>query len=226
MSSPCSLSLSPSSRSWLPTTSPATPTTPPAAGNSPGLERQRLLLARVVEVADVDATAQADAGADRRQDDVVALLIVHAEAADHVDGTLDAGEALEDLAGFADVVDEGEDFRGVGAEIEADRRTLPVDAHVLGDLAMHPAVAVAHADGDGPGRFLAADVGVGLALVLEDLLDDGGEVLRGIAEESLGGRQDLVLRVLVGRVLLGQGRNRNGERQRQQPRGGREPAAW
>src|ERR1700739_1923785 len=58
------------------------------------------------QIADIGARAQADAGADRYQHDVIGGERGHAEAADDVGGAVDADEALVDRTGRREVVDQ------------------------------------------------------------------------------------------------------------------------
>src|SRR2546430_14260213 len=58
---------------------------------------------RVLEVADVGPQPQADAGADRRDDDMLVLLERHADAAHQIRGPVHPPEALIDLLGIAQV---------------------------------------------------------------------------------------------------------------------------
>src|SRR6266581_2437034 len=146
-----------------------------------------------MHVADAGAGAPADAEADRREDHVVPALIIDAGAADEIEAAVDAGEALEDVLGLGQVVDQDEDLRGVGAEVEADRGALPIDLLAAAALQRQHAVAIAQADADGAGELLALDVAVGPALVLEGLFDDLGQPLGRFAKEVGGGLEDRLL---------------------------------
>src|SRR3989442_8240053 len=135
------------------------------------------LLTPVVHVADAGTGAQAHAEADRRQHDAAALLVVDTRAADVVEAAVDAGVALEDVVHRGQVVDEHEYLRRVAAQVEADRRTGPEHARAAAALHRQLAVAIAQTHADRAGDFLALDVGVRPALVLEGLLDHLGQAL-------------------------------------------------
>ena len=67
-------------------------------------------MSRIIEIANIGAEAEANASADRRQDDASALLVIGAEAANEIGRPVDAREALEKPAWVAHVINEREDF--------------------------------------------------------------------------------------------------------------------
>src|SRR5438067_7502140 len=89
---------------------------PPAPSPRNHSERVQRLLARVGEIARVDAGPEANAGAHRRQRNAGGALVVHPDSGDEVIASLDAGELLEQALGPAKIVDQGEVLRRVGAE--------------------------------------------------------------------------------------------------------------
>src|ERR1700733_12857982 len=95
----------------------------------PPLQREPVAALREHQVMRVDAGAQADAGAHRRHGDAAAAQIVHAQPGDEVIAALDAGEALIEPLLFLEIVDQREDLRRVAADVEAERRSLPIDLH-------------------------------------------------------------------------------------------------
>src|SRR5262245_9413557 len=158
--------------------------------------------AGVLEIADVGTEPQADAGADRGDDHVLVLLECYAHATHQVGRAVDPAETLIDLLGIAQVVDEHHHLGAFGAGIVADRRPLPVDAMAAGILGVEDALPIAQAGHEGTGRFLAQDVAVGAALLLEHVLDHAGEPLADRAEEAVAGGQDLSRGVAAVRGLL------------------------
>ena len=103
----------------------------------------------------VDAGAQADAGADRRQGDAAGALIIHAQPGHEIETAFHAGEALIEPAVLAQIVDQGEAFGGVAADVETDRGASPIDLLRLAALADQPARAIAEADYEGAAAFIA-----------------------------------------------------------------------
>ncbi len=65
------------------------------------------------------------------------------------------------------------------------------------------------------------DIGVGLALVLEDLLDDPGEPRRALAEHALGGADQILLAIGGGDRLRARAFGSSGGRRRDVAGGGR-----
>src|SRR3954453_5682425 len=73
----------------------------------------------VFQIADVGAKPQSDAGADRHQDNIVCGQRGHAEAADDVGGTVDAGEALVNRVSGGEIVHQRHGARSIATPIEA-----------------------------------------------------------------------------------------------------------
>src|SRR4051812_49619425 len=63
-----------------------------------------------LQIADIDAGAEADAGADGDEDDVALLHHGHAETADGIGGAIYAGVAAEGVVGGAEIVDQHHDL--------------------------------------------------------------------------------------------------------------------
>ena len=156
----------------------------------PILERVPGRLRRELQVADVGAEPQADAGADRHQHDVVGGQRRHAEAADKIGGAVDAAEALVDRAGVRQVVDQHHGAGAFAADVQADRRALPVDLQIAGILGVEHALAVAQPGDEGAAGLLAEDVAVRQAPVADRLLDDLRQPARHRAEEVVAGVDD------------------------------------
>src|SRR5207244_8767050 len=97
---------------------------------------------RELEIADIGAQAQADAGANRNHDDAVRRQRGHSEAADEIGRTVDAGEALVDGPGGGQAVDEHHSARALAAEIPAHGRALPEHPQVAGVLGVENSLAV------------------------------------------------------------------------------------
>ncbi|VXC87459.1 hypothetical protein SPHINGOT1_220010 [Sphingomonas sp. T1] len=151
-----------------------------------------------VHVPDVHARTPADAEADRDQHDVAAAEIGRGESADEIEPALDRGEALVELLGVVEVVDQHEDLVRVAADVEADRRPGPVDRLLALDLVIHQPRAVAHAEDERARRLAAGDIGIGLALVLQDVLEDAAEPGRALAEHALARGKQVVALIGVG----------------------------
>src|SRR5262245_9401959 len=98
---------------------------------------------RELDIADISAETQPDAGADRNHDDSVRRQRRHSEAADEIGRAVDAGEALVDRAGGGQAVDEHHGARALAAEVPAERRPLPEHPQVAGILGVEDALAIA-----------------------------------------------------------------------------------
>ena len=97
----------------------------------------------VIDVTDARTRAQSHAEADRRQRNPVAPLVVDAGAAHVIKAAVDRGEPHEDALDRSEVINEHENFRCVGAQIEADRRPVPVQLARAARFRMQHAFAVA-----------------------------------------------------------------------------------
>ena len=69
----------------------------------------------------------------------------------------------------------------------------------------HHARAVAQPDDERAGSLTACDIGVGLALILEDVFQDAGKALRALAEHALGGPDQILTLVGIRRCHGGAG---------------------
>src|SRR5215471_3559505 len=85
----------------------------------------------VRDITPVYARSQPDAGSHRRQDDMSRLLVIHADSGDEINAPLDSGKALINRIRIGKIVNQRESLRGVGTEIETDRRSLPIDVRRL-----------------------------------------------------------------------------------------------
>jgi hypothetical protein len=70
----------------------------------------------------------------------------------------------------------------------------PVDRAVALDLVVHGAGTVAHAEHERAAGFLPRNVGGGLALVAQDVLEDSAQAFRAAAEQALGGGEHILPR--------------------------------
>src|SRR3546814_4333715 len=68
--------------------------------------------------------------------------------------------------------------------------------------------AIAQADHERAARLAPDDIGIGLALLLEDILDQARKTLRALAEHALRGADEIVL--LVGGAGVDAGRGGSG----------------
>src|ERR1700733_11949861 len=168
-------------------------------GSSPGMTRSSRRSERVpgralrkFEIADIGAEPQADAGADRNQHDVVGGERGHAEAADDIGRTVDAGEALVDRVGGRQVVDQRHGARAVAAPVEADRWPLPVDPQVAGVLGVKRSLAVAEPRDKRARTFFAEDVAVLQAPLADRAFDHRSQTARDIAEELVAGTDQFI----------------------------------
>src|ERR1700691_3573484 len=130
-----------------------------------------------MHVADARTGPQAHAQANRRQDDSVALLVVDADAADVIKAAVDRREALEQRVRAGQVIYQHEHLGNVAAPVETDRRTLPKNLAARAALHHQRAVAVTQANGNCAARFLALDIAIGPAVLLEGLFDHLGQPL-------------------------------------------------
>src|SRR5262245_46570693 len=112
---------------------------------SRGSERIPGRLRRELQIADIRAKSQADAGADWNHHDAVRGQRRHADAPDQIRRAVDAGEALIDRPGGGQVVDEHHRARAFAADVPAKRRALPVDFQVAGVLGVERALAITKA---------------------------------------------------------------------------------
>src|SRR3546814_10324122 len=120
----------------------------------------------------MDAGAQADAQPNREQHDVARTNVRGGKAADEIEVALARREALEQLLAVVEVVDQHEHLVRVAADIEADRRAGPIDRHLAFDLVAEHPRSVAQPDDERARSLTPGDISVGLALILEDVLDN------------------------------------------------------
>src|SRR5882672_1816186 len=112
-------------------------------------ERVEALLRREMHVRDRNALAPAHAKAHGGDDDMIRLDVIHAETAHEVQTPLDTGKALVQLLGAWQVINQREHLDRVGADIETERRALPVDFPPRTALVEQLATPVAQAHTDG-----------------------------------------------------------------------------
>src|SRR5690242_19452241 len=149
----------------------------------------------VFEVADIGPEPRPDAGADRRELQLLVGLKIDPEPADHVGRSLDADEMVENLRRCLDVVDENEGSRAVAADVEADGRALPIDLLLPAILEIEHALAIAQTAHEGAGRFLADDVAAWPPGPLEHIFDCLRHTLGCIAEKGVAGLHHLLERI-------------------------------
>src|SRR5713101_2874516 len=143
-----------------------------ASERVPGRRRREL------EIADIGAEPEADAGTDWNHHHIIRRQRRHSEPADEIGRTVDADETLVDRFGGRQAVDQHHGAGALAAEIETDRRTLPEDPQVAGILGIERAFAIAQPRDYGAAGLLAEDVAVGQAPLAPRLLDDLGEPAR------------------------------------------------
>src|ERR1700682_2129855 len=88
-------------------------------------------LRRELQITDIGAQPEADAGADRNQHHAVPGQCGRAEAADEIGGPRNADETLKDPVHPWQAVDQDHGACPVAAEIEAERGALPIDIYVV-----------------------------------------------------------------------------------------------
>ena len=78
------------------------------------------MLPSIVQVARIGAHTEPNTGPHRRQNDVSALLVIHAHARNKVEAAADARIALLDIIRILDTVDERHRLRRIPTEIDTD----------------------------------------------------------------------------------------------------------
>src|SRR5262245_19063025 len=115
-------------------------------------------LVGIFEIAEIGPEPCPDAGADRRQLQLLVGLEIDPEPANQIGGAFDAHEMVEDLRRCLDVVDEDERSRSVAADVEADRGSLPINLLLPAIRQVERALAIAQAPDKGRRSLLADDV--------------------------------------------------------------------
>ena len=157
----------------------------PAFRSSEGIPGR---LVGVFQIANIGAEPRADAGANRRELQLLVRLKVDSHAADQISRALDAGEMVEDLRRRIDVVDQDQSPRAIAADVKSQRRSLPIDLLLGAVLQIKRALAIAQSADKGCGRLLTDDVAARPAGLLEDIFNGLGHALGGVAEEGVAGR--------------------------------------
>src|SRR6516165_10786900 len=152
------------------------------------------------EVAEISPEAEADAGADRDDGDVVSHQRGHTEAADEIGGAVDTAEPLENRIGARKVVHQHHRARAVRAGIKTDSRSLPEHAQVADILRIKRAVAVAQTANKGAARFFAQNIAVWLSPATDRLFHDHGEPAGHTAKEPMAGVDQFIGRELIARL--------------------------
>src|SRR5579871_1512400 len=122
-----------------------------------------------LQIADIGPEPQANAGANGHQHHAVPRKGGGAEAANEIGGAGNADKALKDRIDAGHVVDQDHSARAVAAEVEAERRALPIDLQVAGITRIEGAFAITKPDRDRARRFLAQNVTVWLTPLAEGL---------------------------------------------------------
>src|SRR5690606_3719246 len=103
---------------------------------------------------------------------------------------------MKDALRTAQIVGEREHARGIAAGIKANRWALPVDPRpAVAALQAQIAVAITQPDANRTRTFIAFDVAVGAAQIVEDVIDNRRQTFRAGAEEALRGGKDFILRI-------------------------------
>src|SRR3546814_16578727 len=100
--------------------------------------------------------------------DLAAPHIGGVETAHQIGGAFAGGEALVEVLGVEEVIDENAGVARIGARVETDRRSRPIDRAFALDLVIERARAIAQADHERAARLAPAALGIGPALLLED----------------------------------------------------------
>ena len=153
-----------------------------------------------MNVANTDTLAPTDAKANGREHDIAATVVVRADATDEIETAVDARITLEHALDVRQIVDQHKGLGCIGTDVEAQRRPRPVD--LLNGAVGHVqrSAAVAHADAERTAGLLTNDVGIGPALLAEDLVENVGKPARTLAKKALGLAQNRALVVLLRRL--------------------------
>ena len=93
--------------------------------------------------------------------------------------------------GARQVIDQHHGPGAIGAGVEAERRPLPVDAHIAGILRVERAVAIAQAADKSAAGFFTKDVAVRLPPLIAGLFHERRQAARDAAEKVMAGIDDL-----------------------------------
>ena len=137
-----------------------------------------------MQIADAGPGAEPHARADRRQDHIARLLIIDAQAGNHVETAVHPRISLKQGRRLIQVINQGKNLGGIAAEVEPDGRPLPINLLGCPRFALQRSFAIAQADADGAGCFFTQDNRVGLPLIGKDLLNGLGQSFCRRAEES------------------------------------------
>ena len=99
---------------------------------------------------------------------------------------------MVEILAVIEIIDQDEGVGGIATDVEADRRAGPIDFALALDLVVERARTIAQADHEGARRLAPGNIGIGLALILEDLLDNAGQALGPLAEHAFG-RADQII---------------------------------
>src|SRR3546814_21159176 len=93
--------------------------------------------------------------------DLAAPHIGGVETAHQIGGAFAGGEALVEVLGVEEVIDENEGVARIGARVETDRRSRPIDRAFALDLVIERARAIAQAAHERAARLAPDDIGIG-----------------------------------------------------------------
>src|SRR3989344_9412896 len=137
-------------------------------------ERDEVPLAGEFHVTGIDAEAQAQPHAHRDQHHIAAAQIAGVEPADQIGRALTRAEALVQVLGVVEIVDQHEGIAGIGPGIETDRRAGPVNGPVAFHLVVQRARSIAQTDDERARSLAPAYIAVGLAPLAPDVLYQTG----------------------------------------------------
>ncbi len=107
-----------------------------------------------MQTADIGTSAKTDTGADRRQYDVAGFLVIHADASDKIKRAFNTEKPLENLLVVGQLVDQYKNLRNVAADVETNRRSLPMDRTCRTAFAVESTLAETQTNTERPTKFL------------------------------------------------------------------------
>src|SRR5690349_18093978 len=113
-----------------------------------------------LEVAEIQSNPGSDPGHDRHDVDALPGKHRHPQAGHDISGTIDPEVALIERVDRRKVVDQHHCPVAIGAEIEADGRSLPIDLMLASVLGIKHALAVTDAADDRAAPLLPDDIAI------------------------------------------------------------------
>ena len=122
------------------------------------------------------------------------------ETADQIGLAFALSESLEQLFCVMEIVDQHKGIGGIGPGIESKRGAAPVNRLLAFDPVIKRARSVTRAENKRSAAFAPDDIAVGLAFLLENILDDARQSFGTLAKHAFGRTNQIVL--LVGLAAL------------------------